>query len=36
MALSILFAKFKYCQYKLRAIQPNLMLAKITRYKVLV
>ena len=28
--LSIQIAKFKFCQYKMRAISPNLILAKVT------
>ena len=32
MMLSIQITKFKFCQYKLRAYSPNLMLAKIIRY----
>ena len=35
MMLSIQIAKFKFRQCQLRAISPNLMLAKITRYTVL-
>ena len=36
MTLSIQIAKFKSCQYQLRAIGlPNLMLAKVTCYTVL-
>ena len=34
MMLSIQIAKFKFCQYQLRAISPNLMLAKITCFTV--
>ena len=34
MALSIQITKFKFHQYKLRAILPNLMLSKVTRYTV--
>ena len=32
MTLYIKIAKFKFCQYQVRAISPNLMLTKITRY----
>ena len=35
LALSIQIAKFKIQQYQLRAILPNLILAKITRYTAL-
>ena len=35
MTLCILIAKFKFHQYERRAVSPNLMLAKITRYTVL-
>ena len=34
MAVSIQIAKFKFFQYQWRAISPNLMLAKVTRYTV--
>ena len=34
MALSILIAKFKFHQYELRAVLPNLMLTKVTHYTV--
>ena len=34
--LSIQIAKFKYCQYQMRTISPNLMLAKVTRYTVFI
>ena len=34
MMLSIQIAKFKFRQYQLRAISPNLMLAKVTHYTV--
>ena len=34
MTLSIQIAKFKFRQYQLRAVSPNLMLAKVTRYTV--
>ena len=34
MELSIQIAKFKFPQYELRAVTPNLMLAKVTRYMV--
>ena len=34
MTLNIQIAKFKIRQYKLRAILPNLMFAKVTRYTV--
>ena len=34
MTLSMQMAKFKFRQYQLRAVSPNLMLAKITRYTV--
>ena len=34
MELSIQIAKFKFHQYELRAVSPNLMLAKVTRYTV--
>ena len=32
MTLSIQIAKFKFRQYQLKAVSPNLMLAKVTRY----
>ena len=35
MALRIQIAKFKFCQYLLRANLPNLMLAKLSCYTVL-
>ena len=34
MTLSVQIAKFKFHQYQLRAILPNLMLAKLTHYTV--
>ena len=34
MMLSIQIAKFKFHQYQVRAVLPNLMLAKVTRYTV--
>ena len=34
MALSIQIAKFKFHQYELRAVSPNLMLAKVTHHPV--
>ena len=34
MELSIQIAKFKFHQYELRAVSPNLMLAKVTHYMV--
>ena len=34
MTLSIPIAKFKFHQHQLRAVSPNLMLAKLTRYTV--
>ena len=34
MMLSIQIAKFKFCQYQLRAVSPNLMLTKMIRYTV--
>ena len=34
MALSIQIAKLKFHQYELRAVSPNLILAKVTRYTV--
>ena len=34
MAVSIQIAKFKLRQYEWRAISPNLMLAKVSRYTV--
>ena len=34
MAVSIQITKFKLPQYQWRAISPNLMMAKVTRYKV--
>ena len=35
MMLSIQIAKFKFYQYQLRAVSPNLMFAKLTRYTIL-
>ena len=35
MALRIQIAKFKFCQYFLRANSPNLMLAKLSHYTVI-
>ena len=35
MVVGIQIAKFKLCQYQLTAISPNLMLAKVTRYTVI-
>ena len=34
MKLSIQIAKFKFCQYQLRAVSPNLMLTEVTHYTV--
>ena len=34
MVLRIQIAKFKFCQYQLRANSPNLMLARLSRYTV--
>ena len=34
MALIIQITKFKFCQYQLRVVLPNLMLDKIIRYTV--
>ena len=34
MMLSIQITKFKFRQYQLRAVLPDLMLAKVTRYTV--
>ena len=34
MMLSIQIAKFKFCQYQLRAVSPSSMLAKVIRYAV--
>ena len=30
--VSIQIAKFKFCQYQMRAVLPNLMLGKVTCY----
>ena len=32
MTLSIQIAKFKFRQYQIRAVSPNLMFTKVTRY----
>ena len=34
MMLSIQIAKFKFRQYQMRVVSPNLMLAKVTRYAI--
>ena len=34
MVLSIQIAKFKFHQYELRAVSPNLMLTNVTRYTI--
>ena len=34
MALRVQIAKFKFCQYLLKANSPNLMLANVSRYTV--
>ena len=34
MTLSIQIAKLKFSQYQLKAISPNFMLAKVTRFTV--
>ena len=34
VAVTIQIVKFKLCQYQWRAISPNLMLTKVTRYMV--
>ena len=35
MMLRIQIAKFEFRQYQLKAVSPNLMLAKVTRYTVI-